>query len=107
MKRVILTSLLAMLGAGAVTLPASADGYQCEQVQEVAPKPAEPLRYRTEIRPEPEEQAVVVEGRNCRRVEVNQYEGRSERRSMKRRHRYGTRNDPGRYSESGRYYENR
>jgi hypothetical protein len=107
MKRVILTSLLAMLGAGAITLPASADVYQCDQVQEVAPKPAEPLRYRTEIRPEPAAQEVVVEGRNCRRLEADRSEGRSERRSMKRRHRYGTRNDPGRYSDAGRYYEYR
>jgi hypothetical protein len=103
MKRVIVTGLLALLGAGSMVVPAQADVYQCEQVQEVAPKPAEPLRYRTEIRPEVTEQSVVLEGRNCQRVGVNQvdtedrYEGRRERRSMKRRYRYGTRNDPGRY----------
>jgi hypothetical protein len=103
MKRVIVTGLLAALGASSMAFPALADEiYQCEQVQEVAPKPAEPLRYRTEIRPESDEQDVKIEGRNCQRVgigrvdNVDRYEGRWERR-MKRRYRYGTRNDPGRY----------
>jgi hypothetical protein len=95
MKRLLLASLVAVLGAGSLVSPAIADDSQCGQVSQNTP--IEPLRYKTEIRPEPEATEVVVEGRSWQRVESNNYEGRRERRNMKRRYRYGTRNDPGRY----------
>jgi hypothetical protein len=106
MKRILLISLTAILSIGSLAPIATAhphhdrtDGYEYEEEQ--APKPAEPLRYRTQLPAEPEE---TNEDRDHdrRRQHTDRYDQDDYRRERRRSHRYrrhhhGTRNDPGRY----------
>jgi hypothetical protein len=114
MKRLLLISLTAILGIGSMANMAIAhpdhhgdrDGYHNsyeDNEDSEAPKPAEPLRYRTQLREEPAEteEPEVHHGRRWQRVDrydENNY--RRERRRQMRHRRYynnGTRYDPGRY----------
>jgi hypothetical protein len=105
MKRLLLTSLTAILGIGSLANVAGAHpdqyrNYPDSYEQEEAPKPAEPLRYRTQLPAEPEETYKDDDRRYQRTERFDRDNYRRERRRQMRIRRYynnGTRNDPGRY----------
>jgi hypothetical protein len=109
MKRLLLISLTAILGIGSLADVASAHpdhrrgGHSGYYEQEEAPKPAEPIRYRTQLPAEPEETYETYKDDDRRYQTTERFDRGNYRRERRRRIRIrldynnGTRNDPGRY----------